>query len=118
MRSRMKCSAILFPQNGADVAMHFFNNNPFEEDGILNIQKLKQQLMVCLVDDKGKLDSLAREVFEATNILGRPWVVAQWLSVLPRLNRHYSDMDISGVNKQSMTNLFNELHSAAAEGMV
>ena len=58
--------------------------------------------MLCLVDDRGKLDVLAKRIFETTNILGRHWVVAQWLLILHRTSFHYSNLQVQSLDKTHM----------------
>ena len=43
-------------------------------------------LEICLLDECGKIDHLARKVYKSTTVLGRPYVLKQWLKVLQAVN--------------------------------
>ena len=68
--------AILFPHDAPDVAANILSSSIFDKGGMLDLDDLKKLLMVYLVDDKGKMDKLAKEVFCSPFIFARPWVVA------------------------------------------
>ena len=118
VRNILQCHAILFPHDAPDVAVQYFNSNLFGENGILNVDQMRSMLMLCLVDEKGKVDKLASAVFKATNIIGKPWVVAQWLLVLQRLNPHYFDLNVSEISKDRLEQCFSELRGAIMEEAV
>jgi hypothetical protein len=53
---------------------------------MLDGKRLKQALRMCLVDEKGKFDNLAREAFGSNQLLARPWVLCQWLAALKEVH--------------------------------
>ena len=113
-----RCNAILFPQDAPEVASEMFNNNIFDKEGILDPEHLKKLMMIFFVDDKGKTDVLAREVFGSANIMARHYVVAQWLIVLQCLNCHYKDMDVSHITEDRMKSLFKDLEDSMRKNSV
>jgi hypothetical protein len=53
---------------------------------MLDEKHLKQTLRMCLVDEKGKFDNLAREAFGSNQLLARPWVLCQRLAALKEVH--------------------------------
>ena len=117
-RSIARCNAILFPHDAPEVATYMYNPDIFATNGVLDPGVMKQLMTIFFVDDKGKIDQLATEVFGSHNILGRDYVVAQWLIVLKHLNVHYADIDMSGMSSFAMKALFHDLHQSMKENKV
>ena len=108
-RSLARIHAIIFPHNAPEVATHLYNPNIFEENGLLDLEQLKNQLSIYFVTDKGSHDSLANAVFGSSRILARPWVIAQWLLVLKATNKSYEDLDLQNVTKDRVTAVLDKL---------
>ena len=117
-RSIARCNAILFPHDAPEIGSYMYNSNIFAKDGVLDAQVMKQLMTIFFVDEKVKIDQLAREVFGSPNILGRDFVVAQWLIVLQRLNIHYGDIDVSGITKPTLKELFRDLHQSMKQNKI
>jgi hypothetical protein len=95
--NKARCHAILFPHNSSDVASYMFGADLFGKGGLLDVDELKKLLSLYMVDPKGRLDAIAQEIFRTVNLLGRPFVVAQWLITLKWCNPHYHDLDVSRI---------------------
>ena len=111
-RSIARCHAILFPHNSPEVLSYIFNNKLFNEGGILDIEQLKNLFCMCFIDEKNCTDHLMKVIFGAANILGKSWMVAQWLLVMNKVNKNYLDLDVSNLNQERMENVFEKLHQA------
>lgn len=95
--NRFKCHAILFPCEEASAVPFMTNSNAFGEKGLFDLSFLKSLFAVYCVDDKMKSDELMRIVHGSTDLLGRSWVLAQWILVLQRLNPYYRDIDVTSL---------------------
>lgn len=95
--NRFKCHAILFPCEEASAVPFMTNSDAFGEKGLFDLSFLKSLFAVYCVDDKMKPDELMRIVHGSTDLLGRSWVLAQWILVLQRLNPYYRDIDVSSL---------------------
>jgi hypothetical protein len=83
-RDVLQCNAVLFCQDSMDsVARMLTGEEMFDKDGLVSL------LRIYLLDDKGNLDRLARIAFACSDLLARPWVVCQWISVLTYINVAY-----------------------------
>jgi hypothetical protein len=80
-RHKIKLHAILFAHDAPDIASKLLTT-----EEMLDEKHLKQTLRMCLVDEKGKFDNLAREAFGSNQLLARPWVLCQWLAVLKEVH--------------------------------
>jgi len=105
-RCMARVHAILFPHNAPEVATYLYNPKLYEENGLLDLAHLKHQMHIFFVTDKGESDRLASAVFGSAQIVAPPWVTAQWLLVLKRTNKLYSDIDVSHVTRINMEELF------------
>jgi len=74
--------------------------------------------MLYLVDERGHLDALAKQVFGCTNIFGRNWVVAQWLLILHQTSCMYSNLPVGDINRAAMEEVFKELWTVIANELV
>ena len=92
-----RCHAILFPHNSCEVATHMHNPDLIMEGGLLEKNELGKSLNICMVDPRGKTDSMAREVLGMVNLIARPHVIAQWLIVLKWNNQFYGDLNLTGL---------------------
>jgi len=108
-RSLAQIHAIIFPHNAPEVATHLYNPNIFKENGLLDLEQLKNQLSICFVTDKGSHDSLVNVVFGSSRILARPLVIAQWLLVLKATKKSYKDLDLQNVTKDRVTAVLDKL---------
>lgn len=106
----MRCHAILFPHNSVEIATYMFGSDLFEENGMLEMNSLKKLMQMYMVDPKGRPDAIARDLFRTVNLLARPFVIAQWLTVLKWLHPHYTDIDVSNIRDrlQSVISEVNE----------
>ena len=97
IRNMMKCHAILYPCQEAEQIAFLSNSNMHGQQGLFDVQMLKQLFSLFCIDDKDDQDQLMQQVFGSNDILGRSWVLAQWILVLQRLNQYYFDLDVSDV---------------------
>ena len=88
-RSRLKCNAVLFSQDGPEVAAKLFSGEEmFDED------RLKSTIKMHLLDAEGRFDALAQEAFGRCDILARPWVIYQWLVILNKVHSSYGHIQV------------------------
>jgi hypothetical protein len=85
-RNKLKCHAILFPSQEAECVPYMTNRDLFGDNGLFDLTCLKGLLSVYCVNDKRNPDHLMKIIHGSDEIVGRPWVLAQWLleSLLPR----------------------------------
>jgi hypothetical protein len=92
--NQFRCHAIMFPHDGPEEASKIDYHTLFEEKGCFDKERLARLMLFYMVDDKGNPDFLAAKIFRSTRLLARPWVLAQWLVVLHRLNPAYKDLEL------------------------
>lgn len=98
IRNAFRCHAILFPCQEAELIAYLCNSDIYGENGLFDPQQLRQLFSLYCVDDDAKMDQLMRHVFGSNDILGRSWVLVQWILVLQRLNPYYRDLDVNDVD--------------------
>jgi hypothetical protein len=103
-----RCHAILFPHNSCEVATFMYGSDLTCEGGLLEPKGLGKLLHMCMVDPRGRPDSLAREVLGTVNLIARPHVISQWLIVLKWRHPFYADLNLTGM-KTYVTGLLNQL---------
>lgn len=102
----IRCHAVLFPHNAPQVLDNLIYTDIFGENGLFNINELKKLMMIFLVDEHGKRDHLAKEVFGTAKIAARSYVAAQWILVSQKLNPYYHDIDVSNISRATMNKVF------------
>ena len=110
VQNKFNYHAIVFPHEGADKAAQLEYSNLFGENGLFQADHIAKQLVFYLVDYKGKPDKLAMEVFRDLRLFARPWVLAQWIIVLQRLNSWYKDVEVGNIYK-----LFTQIEETVEE---
>ena len=99
IKNIMKCHAVLFPHDAPDVAAALFHIGLFEPGGFLDIETLKQYMLLYMMDETGKTDALAQAVYSSPTLLGRHWVMAQRLLVQRRANHEYGLLDLGPMDE-------------------
>ena len=117
INSKVRCHAVLFPHNSAEVASYMFNPDLTADGGLLNKEGLRKLLNLYMVDPQGRPDAIAREVIGTVNLIARPFVVAQWLIVMKWSNPHYRDIDVTGI-KTTLLTMMKELHQSITDNAV
>lgn len=67
-------------------------------DGFESIKKCFRLHLIC---EDGKRDYLIEKVMSSSIVLGRPYIILQWLVVLKRINPMYENMDIPDISSIS-----------------
>ena len=93
--NRFKCHAILFPGNEAETIPYMANSDIFGDGGLFDFGYLRKLLAVYCLDESLEPDELMQFLQGSNELVGRPWVLAQWILVLQRLNRFYYDIDVT-----------------------
>ncbi len=96
IQNQLRCHAILFPCEEAAAVAYMSNSKLHSEMGLLDPAYLQQVLSIHCIDDKEDVDDLMKKVFDTNGLLGRSWVLSQWILVLQRLNEYYRDLDVTG----------------------
>ena len=73
---------------------------------MLDLDNLKKSFMVCFLDEKGEGDKLMKAVHETHELTARPWVPAQWLLALHRLNDCHANLEVGDLD--SLTKELNQ----------
>ena len=79
------------------------------------MEDLMQLVTLFFVNPNDTVDKLAASVFGSNRIVGRSHVVAQWLLVQKRLNKHYWNIDVSSIEQVSMDGIFSRLEEKLKE---
>jgi hypothetical protein len=88
-RDKLQCNAILFCQEEFERLSDMLNGHEmFDEKG------LELLLRIFLLDDKGRLDNLVRMAHGRADIMARPIVVVEWITVLIHVHVYYKDLQI------------------------
>jgi hypothetical protein len=88
-RDKMQCNAILFCQEEFEKLSEMLNGHEmFDEKG------LELLIHIFLMDDKGELDKLVHMACGRADILARPSVVAEWITVLIHVHVYYKDLEV------------------------
>jgi hypothetical protein len=89
---KMQCNAILFCQEEFKKLSEMLNGyKMFDEKG------LELLIHIFLIDDKGELDKLVHMACGRADILARPSVVAEWITVLIHVHVYYKDLEVPSV---------------------
>jgi hypothetical protein len=85
----MQCNAILFCQEEFEKLSEMLNGHKmFDKKG------LELLIHIFLMDDKGELDKLVHMACGRADILARPSVVAEWITVLIHVHVYYKDLEV------------------------
>jgi hypothetical protein len=89
MRDKLQCNAILFCQEEFEKLSNMLNGQEmFDEKG------LDLLLQIFLLDDKGQLDNLIRMAHGRADIMARPIVMVEWITVLIHVHIYYKDLQV------------------------
>ena len=99
LRNLFKCHAVLFPCQEAELINYLSNSDIHGPNGLMDVDFLKQLLSLFCIDDNENPDHLMQQVFGSNEIIGRSWVIAQWILVLQRLNQYYFDLDVTDTSR-------------------
>ena len=83
MRSSLRAHAIVFEHDAPYVAA----------EALLSAQRIKDIMQIQFIGPKGEMDKLIRDTLGASCILGRGYVVYQWLAVLSAINLTHDNQD-------------------------
>jgi len=93
-RDKMQCNAILFCEEQFEKLSDMLSGHDmFDENG------LELLLQIFLLDDKGELDRLVHMAHGRYDILARPVVVVEWITVLIHVHVYYKDLQIPSVRE-------------------
>jgi hypothetical protein len=91
-RDKIQCNAVLFCQEKFEELSEMLSGHQmFDEKG------LELLIQIFLLDDKGELDNLVRMACGRADILARPSVVAEWITVLIHVHLYYKDIEVPSV---------------------
>lgn len=94
-----KCHAILFPNDSHQVAAYMYNDDMFADNGLLEETGLRELMKIFMMDPDGHPDKMFIELFGSHSIIGRSYVVAQYLLVLRLLHGRYSSLKVDRIEK-------------------
>ena len=80
-------------------AITFDHDAPVVTSNVIEgFQALRKSFRVQLICENGEKDYLVQQIMGSSMIMGRPFVIIQWLSVLKRINALYRNDDIPSWN--------------------
>ena len=98
-------------------AITFDHDAPVVTSTVLEgFDSIKKSFRLQLICEDGKRDHLVEKIFKSSVILGRPFVLRQWLLVLKRINVLYQHDDVPDI--QSMTTLTEKANSHLIENII
>ena len=98
-------------------AITFDHDAPIVTSTVLEgFDSIKKSFRLQLICEDGKRDHLVEKIFKSSVILGRPFVLRQWLLVLKRINVLYQHDDVPDI--QTMNTLTKKANSHLIENII
>ena len=89
-RNKWKYHNIMFAHDAPEVASDYLTDkNHLFGDG-----RLKELMKIFLLDPKGNLDRMSRNIMGTDRLLGKWWMVASLLKVLKEIHPGYKDLEL------------------------
>jgi hypothetical protein len=79
---------------------------------LITEKRLQSSLSILFVGPKGEMDRLIAKTKQSSTVLGRAFVVIQWLLLLQQTSRHYADIPQKIYDKSQWADMNNLMHQA------
>ena len=88
--SRVRTHAVMFAQNSLEMLDDCFRN----ETDVLSLENMTRDLLINLIDGKGRCDFLARRLFLSPSLFGRWWQFLSCMRVLKVVNSEFTRLRV------------------------
>lgn len=89
-KNRIRTHAVMFAHDAAKVLSQYFA----EIDDLTSLENLTKDLMVHLIDGKGRCDFLAQRILGSPSVFCRWWNLVSYLRVLKVTSKHFGHLCI------------------------